>query len=211
MAIRVVRDTDIGAGLAIVADKVVANVDGTTLQLNATDQIELVPGAVAANETAFGGTGSTDMFLSVTPGGTNGHTPSYVFDYSAAAFVEGVQDAVGQAILSGAGITYDDVSDSISSVLGNITFGDGLSFTGAGGTVSVLPNPASPYAISVSPAGVTVTPVASGDTVDGANLFRIGTDSRAYVATNDVQTVAAAAATVELCALDGTVIGNLYP
>lgn len=128
--------------------------------------------ALQAIETVWAGVEASG-FMAVTPAGTNGHAPTFVFDYANAAFVEGVQDAIGAAVLAGAGITYNDVADSISSALGALTFGDGLTSSGLT-AVAVLPDPASVSTVTVSATGVAVTP---GISVDAGNLASAGTDS----------------------------------
>ena len=133
-------------------------------------------GAAGAAETEWERSEVND-FLIVAPGGTSGHSVSFTYDWTNDDFVEAVQDAIGLAALAGAGIAYDDVADSISSALGNLTFGDGLSSTGLT-AVEVKPDAASPYTVAVTAAGVSVTPVPSAD---AGNIFKLGSDDRGFV------------------------------
>ncbi len=195
----VVFVADLDTELPISGGKVTVKLDGT-LQKNADGSIGLSSGsltivspdagniivpdsngkafldaaAIAAVETVWQGS-EADGFLSITPGGTNGHDVTYGFDWTNPAFVEAVQDAIGQAALAGAGITYDDVANAISTSLGNITFGSGLNFNAGTDTVSVLPDPASPALITVTAAGVSVQATVS---TDSGNLLVNGADNR---------------------------------
>lgn len=157
--------------------------------------------ALQAAETVW--TGASTGFLTVTPAGTNGHAPTFALDFTNAAFVEGVQDAVGQAILAGSGISYDDVADSISSALGNVTWGNGLTATGLT-NVAVLPDPNSPSSVTVTAAGVSVTP---GISVDAGNLATLGTDQKVHVPAAAVT----ALATETICDLSGTPRFKAFP
>lgn len=194
-------------------------IDGTLQRNAATGEIGLAPGAVVVVSTDAGNIINTGVdggalltqadiqavetvwngdepsgFMTVTESGINGHTVAYSFDYTNAGFVEGVQDAVGAAILNGAGITYDDVADAISTTLGNITFGNGLDLTA--GTVTVLPDPASPSTVTVSAAGVSVQANVSAD---ANNLATLGTDNRIMVD----EAAVTALATVDVCDSSG--------
>lgn len=143
-------------GVDVAALNLLDPVAGNLLTQNAAGEILFNQAALQSAETVWTAT-SPDSVITVTPGGTNGHAVSFQLNPTAPAFVEAVQDAVGQAILAGTGITYDDVSDSISAALGNLTFGNGLNNPATnGGTLEVLPDPASPATVSVSAAGVSV-------------------------------------------------------
>lgn len=175
-----ILSSDLGTSLEVVTDKVEIKIDGTLVK-NADGSLGLNGGAITVvsadtgNVLVAGGDGGAFFnqaalqtietawtgadasgFLTVAPGGVNGHTVAYGFDFTNALFVEAVQDAIGAAILQGAGVTYDDVANAISTSLGNITFGDGLAYDAGTNTVSVRPDPASPSTISVSPAGLSV-------------------------------------------------------
>ena len=155
--------------------------------------------AIEAAETAW--SGASTGFLTVTPAGTNGHAPTFALDFTDATFVEGVQDAVGQALLSGSGITYDDVSDTISSALGNLTFGNGLTQSGMT-NLAVLADPNSPSLVAVTPAGISIIP---GISSDANNLAKLGSDDKVMVDPADVST---AIGTVEIRNLAGTVVAK---
>lgn len=185
-----------GASLTVVSadagNIIVAGTDGKAY---------LDQAALQAVETVWSGT-EPDSFLTITPGGINGHNVTYGFDWTNTAFIEAVQDAVGQAILSGAGITYDDVANAISTTIGNIAFGDGLALTGS--ILSVLPDPASPSTVTVGPAGVNVIPGISTDT---GNMAVLGTDNKVLVDTASI----IALATVDVCDAFGVHMFNAYP
>ena len=173
---------------------------GNLIQSGTDDGALFTQVDLQAAETVWNGTvGAGAGFLGVTAGGTNGHAPTFTLNYSDADFVEGVQDAVGSAILAGAGITYDDVADSISSALGTLTFGDGLTSSGLT-SVAVLPDPASPLAVSVSAAGVSVADAVSAD---AGNLASLGTDNLTNVAPGAVRSLA----TQEICDVFGNSLG----
>ena len=201
---------DIGT---IEANKIHIKLDGTLTRNIATGEIGLNGGAVTvvsadagnilvssgtdggafvdqagiqAVETVWSGS-NPDGFLTSTAGGTNGHTVTYGFDWTNAAFVEAVQDAIGTAALAGAGITYDDVANAISTSLGNITFGDGLNYNTGTNTVAVQSDPASPMPVTVSAAGVSVSPAYSAD---AGNLVGNGSDSLPFVDPVDVEALA---------------------
>ena len=142
-------------------------------------------------ETVWTGSES-DGFLTVTPGGTKGHDVVYGFDWTNTAFVEAVQDAIGSAALAGAGIVYDDVANAISTSLGNIAFNDGLIYNATNDTVAVLPDPASPNTVTVSPSGVSVAQTVS---TDANNIAKLGTDNKLMVDSADIE----ALATVDVC------------
>jgi len=133
--------------------------------------------ALQASETAFSGTSSG--FLTVAPAGTNGHAPTFSFDYEDAAFVEGVQDAIGQAITSTTdGISYDDALNVLTATIASLAAGDGVAITG-GNNISVTPDPASPLTVSASAAGVNVAQTVSTDI---GNLANLGADAKVNVA-----------------------------
>lgn len=169
-------------GLSADAQTIVSPAAANIINGDANGKALLLRADIQANETAWNGN-ETSNFMSITPGGINGHNVAFAFDYTNDGFVEGVQDAIGQAILANSNIVYDDVADSITAAIGNSSFGDGLNF--ASGTVTVLSDPNSPYTVGVTTAGVSVTPVAS---TDADNLFKVSTnDSRGVVDPADIR------------------------
>ena len=223
----IVTDQDLDVCLEVVAGKLTVKLDGT-LEKKADGSIGITGGAITvvstdggnlisaggdggaflsaadvqAVESAWVGTSASGALV-INAGGTNGHGPSFSIDYTDTAFIEGVQDAVGQAILAGSGITYDDVADSISSVLGNLVAGNGIQVTG-GNQISVVADPASPSTVTVGAAGISVTP---GISADAGNLASLGTDNRVMVDPAGVT----ALATDTLCDLAGNPIADVFP
>ena len=173
---------------------------GNILSAGADTGVLFTQADLQASETAFAATSSTGA-LTITAGGTNGHAPTFAFNYADAAFIEGVQDAVGSAIMEGVGITYDDALNAISSAAGNLTFGNGLVNTS--GTVSVVADPASPDAVTVSASGVSVT---TGISSDAGNLASLGTDNRVMVDPAGVTGLA----TINICNLAGDVVAKAF-
>ena len=200
------KDAAGNVGLSAASLTIVSPDTGNILTADANGKAFLNQAGVQAVETVWSAS-EPSGFLTSTPSGTNGHTVTYGFDWTNAAFVEAVQDAVGSAIAAGAGITYDDVADSISSALGNIAFGDGLNYDTGAKIVTVKPDPASPSTVAVSAAGLSVTANVSTDAADGANLAKLGADSKIYVAGDDV----AALATVPLEDAFGVQFANAFP
>lgn len=196
-----VKNADGSLGLSGGSLTVVSPDAGNIIIPDTNGKAFLNQAAIQAIETVWSGS-EPDSFLTITPGGTNGHTVTYGFDWTNAAFVEAVQDAIGVAALAGAGITYDDVANTISTTLGNITFGDGLNY--AADVVSVKPDTSSPYTVGVTSAGVSVTPVASSD---ANNLFKIGSDNRGLVDSDDIK----ALATVDVCNAFGVLMYKAFP
>ena len=173
-------------GLSASSLQIVSPDAGNLLTGDASGKAFFSPASFAAAETSITFNAASSGFMSIATGGTNGHDLTASFNYADAAFVEGVQDAVGSALLAGVGITYDDVADSIGSALGNLTFGDGLNSSGAT-AVKVQPDPSSPSLVAVTPSGVSVTP---GISPVAGNLAKLGVDSKVLVEPADVAALA---------------------
>lgn len=181
-------------GVDITALDIVSADGGNLLTVGGDGGAFFNQAALQAAETVW--SGASTGFLTVTPAGTNGHAPTFALDFTDPVFIEGVQDAVGQALLNGAGITYDDVANSISSALGSVTWGNGLTATGLT-NVAVLADPNSPSAVTVTAAGISVTP---GISTDAGNLATLGSDNKVMVDPAAID----ALATITLCSVDGT-------
>ena len=194
-----VQDGNGALGVDISSLAIVDDEAGNLLTVGPDGGAFINQAAIEAAETAW--SGASTGFLTVTPAGTNGHAPTFALDFTDATFVEGVQDAVGQALLSGSGITYDDVSDTISSALGNLTFGNGLTQSGMT-SLAVLADPNSPSIVSVTAAGISIIP---GISSDANNLAKLGADDKVMV---DPADVSAAIGTVEIRNLAGTVVAK---
>lgn len=64
-------------------------------------------------------------FLAITQGGAFGSAPSFSLNYADPAFVEGVQDAVGQLVASAVdGLTYDDALNALTSAVAGAALTD---------------------------------------------------------------------------------------
>ncbi len=138
-----------------------------------------------AAETALTQNAASAGFMTVTPGGTNGHDLTTTFNWTDVDFVEAVTDAVGTMVVDAAdGLEFDDLTNTLASVLGNLAFGDGLVSNGST-NVAVQPDPASPSTVSVSAAGVFVTP---GISTDAVNVAKLGTDNKVLVSVADLRT-----------------------
>lgn len=139
---------------------------------------------VQSVETVWSGS-NADGFLTASGGGTNGHTVTFTFDWVNAAFVEAVQDAIGQAAIAGVGITYDDALNAISAAASNLAFNNGVQESG--GTVSVKPDPASPSTVSTGAAGLSIQANVS---TDANQLATLGTDNKVLVTSTSVTALA---------------------
>lgn len=222
----VVHQNDIGLGLSVVAGSLQANIDGTlgfdangalTVNFPVLDVVSADTGNLVVASTADGGafidqaaiqsaetpwTGSSAGFLTVTPAGTNGHAPTYVFDYTDPVFVEAVQDAIGDAIAAGNDISYDDALNAISSAVVASTAGLGLQKVGD--VVSIVPDPNSPDTVTVTAAGLSVQSVPSSDV---GNLITTGADGSLFL---DAAAITALA-TEEVCDLAGNPTFRAFP
>lgn len=153
---------------------IVSSDAGNLITVGTDDGAFFDQAALQAAETVFAPTVATGSeFLSIASAGTNGHAPAFSINYADAAFAEAVTDLVGSMVVDAAdGIVFDDVANTIASTLGNLMFGNGLVSNGST-DVAVLPDPASVSTVSVSAAGVSVTPVASAA---AGNLASINAD-----------------------------------
>jgi len=132
--------------------------------------------AIQAVETVWAGTTSTDG-LTITAGGTNGHTPTINIDWTHPTIREAVQDHIGAAALNGAGITYDDAMNALNVALQNLSAGPGIAINA--GAISVvysadagnLAAAGTDGGVNVAPAGVLA--LATEDVCDafGVHLF----------------------------------------
>lgn len=184
-----------------------SNDAGQILSVGTDGGVYLNQAAIQAVETAWAGSEATG-FMSVTPAGTNGHAPTFAFDFTNAQFVEGVQDAVGQAIISATdGLEYDDIANTIATTLGNLTFGNGLTTSGTT-AVAVLADPNSPSLVTIGPAGVSVTP---GISADANNLAQLGTDNKVFVDSADVVAAVSTASTEVICDAFGVQLAKALP
>lgn len=118
----VITPSDLGATLAIQSGKVEVSFD-STLQKDASGKLGINPAAIPAETPLTVGT-SQPAFLTITPSGTNGHVITITANWADPAFIEAVQDAVGQAILAAAGgtLVYDDVANTIKTAMANLGF-----------------------------------------------------------------------------------------
>ena len=126
-----------------------------------------------------------------------------MFDYTDPAFIEGVQDSVGQAILNGSNLEYDDVANTIAATVAGLAAGNGVST--AGNVISVTADPNSPDLVTVSAAGLSVQALPS---VDAGNLLSTSaTDGRLVLNAAAIT----ALATVDVCDLSGTNSFKAFP
>jgi len=158
--------------------------------------------ALQAIETNFAAVNGSPSLLTITAGGTNGHAPTIAIDPTSAAWVEAIQDAIGQAAITGSGITYDDVNNALNVALQNLSAGNGIDISAS--QVSVVADPTSPSPVTVTAAGVSVTPGISTAT---GNLSKLGPDNRVLVDPADI----AALATEEICDAFGTPLFKAFP
>jgi len=165
---------------------VVSGDTGNIIKAGSAGGALLTQSDIESVETVWSGA-EPDSFMTITPGGTNGHAVTYGFDWENPQFVEAVQDAIGQGVLAGSGIVYDDVANAIQSSLGNIAFGDGLNYDTVANIVKVKPDTASPSAITVTAAGLSVTP---GISADANNVAKLGTDNKVLVDSADIVALA---------------------
>ncbi|MBX3012575.1 MAG: hypothetical protein KF832_13755 [Caldilineaceae bacterium] len=159
MAVQVVTSGDIGDGLAIADGK---------LQVKLGAGLVLDDAAVAVDQAALTPTvemSLTGEVITVTVNGVSADQDltSVVTDlYGTPAFTEAVQDAVGQAVMAGAGITYDDVMNALYTTLGSTVIdGWGLYVDENDNHLKVGWDPATPLPIEVTELGIKVgTPTA---------------------------------------------------
>ena len=198
------KDATTGAiGLNGGAITVVSADTGNIIRAGAANGALLTQADVQAVESVWSAS-EPSGFLTSTAAGTNGHTVTYGFDWTNADFIEAVQDAVGQGVLAGAGIQYDDVANAISSSLGNLAFNAGLIYDDVAKTVAVKPDPASPSPVTATAAGVSVT---TGISADAGNLAALGADNKVYVDPAGVNNIVSE----ELQDAFGNRIGDIIP
>ena len=199
------KDPTTGAiGLDGGAITVVSADTGNIIRAGAANGALLTQADIKAVESVWTGS-EADGFLQITPGGSNGHDVTYAFDWENAEFKERVQDAVGESLADG--LNYDDALNAIQTNLGNIAFGNGLNHDTAGNITEVKADTASPSAVSVTAAGVSVTPGISTDATAGVNIAKLGADSKVYVGADDVT----ALASEEVQDAFGVKVGYLVP
>lgn len=117
----VITPGDLGTTLNVVGGKVEVQY-AAPLQKDASGKLAIDPAGLAQTPISAGA--SQPAFLTITPSGTNNHTITITPNWTDPAFVEAVQDAVGQAILAAAGgtLNYDDVANTIATTMGNLGF-----------------------------------------------------------------------------------------
>lgn len=182
----VITPGDLGTSLEIVGGKVQVNYDGTLVQ-NGAGEVGINPAAIAGLETPVTVGASQPTFLTITPGGVNGHEITIAANWLDAAFVEAAQDAVGAAIIAAAGgtITYDDIANTIATTLGNLTFPMTVIKDGTGQVLLVndVAAPGNSFYYGTDAAGVkgwyALPP--SGVSADAGNYLQAGTDGKAYL------------------------------
>lgn len=131
--------------------KIESNIDNTTLKRNASGKLVVDADAIGAGVSANAG--------NLLVAGSDGK-PLLVA--GSAEFVEAVQNAVGQAIIAGAGLTYDDAANAIRAAVGNMTVADtdtiDMSMTGTDAIISadLRIDPAAGNLLTKSAAGAMV-------------------------------------------------------
>jgi hypothetical protein len=184
----VITPSDLGTTLAVQGGKVEVNFD-STLQKDASGKLGIAPGAIPA-ETALMVGASQPAFLTITPAGTKGHEVTVVPNWTDAAFVEAVQDAVGQAILAAAGgtLVYDDVANTIKTAMANLGFPMTVK-QNADNTVTLVNDalaPGNSKYYGTDAAGVkgyhNLPP--SGVSADAGNYLVDGTDGKPFLGPN---------------------------
>ena len=188
-------------GVDITALDIVSGDAGNVLSVGADGGAFFDQAALQSIETVFNGS-APQGFMSITPAGVNGHEPVYNFDFSDPEFIEASQDAFGLGAAEGLGLTYDDALNSIGSAFANLTFGDGLQKVGD--VISAQADASSPSTVTVTAAGISVTP---GISADAGNLASLGSDNKVMVDTAGVT----ALATVEVCDAFGVPLYNAFP
>lgn len=181
----VITPNDLGATLAIQSGKVEVSFD-STLQKDASGKLGINPAAIPA-ETPLTVGASQPAFLTITPSGANGHVITITMNWTDPAFIEAVQDAVGQAILAAAGgtLVYDDVANTIKTAMANLGFPLSIK-KNADDTVTLVNDAAAPgnsKYYGTDAAGVKgyhdLPP--SGVSSDAGNYLVDGTDGKAYL------------------------------
>jgi hypothetical protein len=182
----VITPSDLGGSLEVVANKVEVNYDAT-LQQNGAGELGVVPATITAVETPVTVGAGQPNFLMIMPAGVNGHEILIAPNWADPDFVEAVQDAVGQAILSAAAatITYDDVANTIATTLGNLAFPVSVK-TDIAGNITLDGDVLSPGANrfygtdAVGVKGWNPLPP-TGVSDDAGNYLTNGSDGKAYL------------------------------
>ena len=184
----VITPSDLGTTLAIQSGKVEVSFD-STLQKDASGKLGINPVAIPT-ETPLTVGASQPAFLTITPSGTNGHVITITANWADPAFIEAVQDAVGQAILAAASgtLVYDDVANTIKTAMGNLGFPMSVK-KNADDSVSLVNDAATPgnsKYYGTDAAGVKgyhdLPP--SGASRDAGNYLANGTDGKPFLGPN---------------------------
>ncbi|MCE7980360.1 MAG: hypothetical protein DYG89_04150 [Caldilinea sp. CFX5] len=181
----VITPADLGTTLAVQSGKVEVSFD-SSLQKDASGKLGIAAGAIPP-ETPLTVGPTQPAFLTITPSGTNGHVITITANWADPAFIEAVQDAVGQAILAAAGgtLVYDDVANTIKTAMANLGFPLSIK-KNADDTVTLVNDAAAPgnsKYYGTDAAGVKgyhdLPP--SGVSSDAGNYLVDGTDGKAYL------------------------------
>ena len=182
----VITPNDLGTSLHVVSGKVQVNY-GATLVQDGSGKLGINPAAIAGVETPVTVGAGQATFLTITPGGVNGHAITIGANWTDAAFVEAVQDAVGAAILAAAGgtITYDDVANTIATSMGNLAFPMTVTKDGSGAVLLTndVAAPGNSFYYGTNGAGAkgwyAMPP--TGVSADAGNYLVNGADGKAYL------------------------------
>ena len=182
----VITPNDLGTSLHVVSGKVQVNY-GATLVQDGSGKLGINPAAIAGVETPVTVGAGQATFLTITPGGVNGHAITIGANWTDAAFVEAVQDAVGAAILAAAGgtITYDDVANTIATSMGNLAFPMTVTKDGSGAVLLtndvVAPGNSFYYGTNGSGVKGWYAMPPTGVSADAGNYLVNGADGKAYL------------------------------
>ena len=181
----VITPSDLGTTLKVVGNKVEVSYN-TTLQKDATGLLGIAPAAIPA-ETPLTVGASQPAFLTITPSGTNGHVITITMNWTDPAFIEAVQDAVGQAILAAAGgtLVYDDVANTIKTAMANLGFPMSIK-KNADDSVTLVNDAAAPgnskyYGTDAAGVKGWFSLPPSGASSDAGNYLVDGTDGKPYL------------------------------
>lgn len=184
----VITPSDLGSTLNVVGGKVEVQY-AAPLQKDASGKLAIDPASLAQTPISAGA--SQPAFLAIVPSGTDNHTITITPNWTDPAFVEAVQDAVGQAIMAAAGgtLTYDDVANTIATTLGNLGFPMSVKKDAATGAVTLENDQAAPgnsMYYGTNAAGVkgwnALPP--SGVSSDTGNYLVNGTDGKPFLGAN---------------------------
>jgi len=181
----VITPSDLGTTLKVVGNKVEVSYN-TTLQKDASGLLGIAPAAIPA-ETPLTVGASQPAFLTITPSGTNGHVITITMNWTDPAFIEAVQDAVGQAILAAAGgtLVYDDVANTIKTAMANLGFPMSIK-KNADDTVTLVNDTATPgnskyYGTDAAGVKGWFSLPPSGASSDTGNYLINGADGKPYL------------------------------